>query len=103
MEGNTTTSGYEEVRQHLLQDGFTQDENIFVREMTHHQSVMINGQECGKEIKQQYMIEYIGEGWREEHGEQTPIYGFTIKPDGKTSALDVWVTGWSEFEELLNA
>ena len=80
-----------------MQNGFKKDGDNFIKETIQKQMMVINGQDCSKELKQRVVIEYLGEGWREEKDGQQKLYGFSIKPNGKTTTLDIWASGWEEF------
>lgn len=84
----------EEVKQYLLDKGFTTpEENVFELVQTQLQQMSINGQPIVQEYKRIVKLVYIGEGSIDED----VIYGFSLFVDGY-NVIDEWFGNLDQFK-----
>ena len=84
----------EEVKQYLLDKGFTTpEENVFELVQTQLQQMSINGQPFVQEYKRIVKLVYIGEGTIDED----IIYGFSLFVDGN-NVIDEWFGNLDQFK-----
>lgn len=101
-------SGYEDVKQHLLESGFVLNDNIFSKETEQvRETMIVNGQMHQTKSKVVHYIEYLGEGSLSNIDGSRPetLYGFTMSM--KVDDMDVeefssvWVRDWVDFGSLV--
>lgn len=84
----------EEVKQYLLDKGFTTpEENVFELIQTQLQQMTINGQPIVQELKRIVKLVYIGDGTIDED----VIYGFSLFVDDN-NVIDEWFGNLDQFK-----
>lgn len=101
-------SGYEDMKQHLLEAGFVLNDNMFSKESEQvKETMIINGQTHQTKIKVTQYIEYLGEGSLSNIDGSRPetLYGFTLSEKVGDMSVEgsssVWVRDWADFGSLV--